>query len=343
MSRDEIDDYYLVELVFGLRKEDPLGTVMRGQMRIEQELRRFIQSTAASASHANLDESDFQKTVQLALILGLDAHLKPALVALGALRNKFVRSPDLKLGKQETDNFYNALSPELKNMMREVYIEFKSEEGLPEFKRQPPLDQLIWFIVGIWSAVFANRKHGSLIRSRMRAVPQKYVQDLQGRQSALFQLLEEDNDLGMVIRAHIHLEHELREFIQAAAPQPLEKELAEYNYSRTLRLAMTLGLDPALEGGLIAVGRLRNKFAHRLEMKLTDNEAKLIYSALDSNTQAEAQQAWSAAYVIHPDSGRPKELLRSSPKDLIATSMLMLWSGVVLRHVTLRSNTLKRL
>jgi hypothetical protein len=260
---------------------------------------------------------------------------------LGALRNKFVRSPDLKLGKHETDNFYNALSPELKSMMREVYAEFRAREGLPEFKRQPPLDQLIWFIIGIWSAVFANRKHGSDARSGMSGMPREYVQDLRGRQSALFQLLEEDNDLGTVIRAHIHLEHELREFIQAAAPQPLERELAEYNYARTLRLAMTLGLDPALEAGLIAVGRLRNKFAHRLEMKLTDEEAQQIYSALDSNTQAQTQQAWSTAYSLHPDSGRPKELLRSSPKDLIATSMLMLWSAVVLGHVTLRSNALK--
>jgi hypothetical protein len=65
MSQDEIDDYYLVRLVFDLRKEDPLGTVMRGQMHIEQELRRFIQSTAASASHANPDESDFQKQFSL--------------------------------------------------------------------------------------------------------------------------------------------------------------------------------------------------------------------------------------------------------------------------------------
>jgi hypothetical protein len=77
-------------------------------------------------------------------------------------------------------------------------------------------------------------------------------------------------------------------------------------------------------------------------MTLTEAEAKQIYSTLGAGTRVDAQQAWSAAYLKHPDAGRPKELLGSSPKDLIATSVLMLWSGVVLGHVTLRSDALKR-
>jgi hypothetical protein len=86
----------------------------------------------------------------------------------------------------------------------------------------------------------------------------------------------------------------------------------------------------------------RNKFAHRLEMNLSEDEAKKIYAALDLGTRADAEEAWSKTFLLRPDTGRPKELLRSSPKDLIATCIMMLWSGVVLGHVTLRSDALKR-
>ena len=67
-----------------------------------------------------------------------------------------------------------------------------------------------------------------------------------------------------------------------------------------------------------------------------------IYSMLDTDTKAEAQQAWAAAHHLHPDTSRPKELLRSRPKDLIATCIIMLWLNVVLAHVSLRSDALKR-
>jgi hypothetical protein len=97
MSQDDIDDYNLARLVFSLRKEDAFGTVMRAQMHIEHELRRFIQGRAASPNHTNLDESDFEKTVRLALIHGLNAETKPALTALATLRNKFARRPDMEL------------------------------------------------------------------------------------------------------------------------------------------------------------------------------------------------------------------------------------------------------
>jgi hypothetical protein len=246
MSQDDIDDYNLARLVFSLRKEDAFGTVMRAQMHIEHELRRFIQGRAASPNHTNLDESDFEKTVRLALIHGLNAETKPALTALATLRNKFARRPDMELGEQEANNFYNSLGPQLKSMIRETYAEFRVKENLVEFKRQSPIDRLIWFLIGVWSAVFADRKQDPKTWLGMTRVPREYVKDLRSRESAFFQLLEGDDDLGMVIRAHTHLEHELREFVLAAAPQPAEIKLSEYDYAGTLRLAMTLGLDPAL-------------------------------------------------------------------------------------------------
>jgi hypothetical protein len=44
-------------------------------------------------------------------------------------------------------------------------------------------------------------------------LPDGYLENLDARERAFFQALEGDDELGMVVRAHIHIEHELREFI----------------------------------------------------------------------------------------------------------------------------------
>jgi hypothetical protein len=338
MGQDDLDDYDLVRFVFDLRKEDAFGTVMRAQMHIEHELRRFILSRAVSPKHAKCDELDFEGTTRLAITLGLNTEIKPALAVLGTLQKRFARNPNMKFGEQEANNFYNALGPELRSIIREIYDEFRVKENLVEFKRQAPSNRLIYFLLGIWSAISADRKQAP--EACFGTLPTRYVADLETRQSAFFQLLDGDDDLGMVIRGHIHLEHELKEFILAA--QSGETVLSEYDYAGTLGLALALGLNPLLEAGLMAAGTLRNKFAHRLEMKLTEDEAKKIYATLDPGTRADAEQAWSKTLLLRPDTGRAEELLRSSPKDLIATTIAMLWTGVVHGHVRLRAEAAKR-
>lgn len=64
MYQDDLDDYDLVRLVFDLRKEGVFGTVMRSQMHIEHELKRFILSRAISPKHAKCDELEFDEIVR---------------------------------------------------------------------------------------------------------------------------------------------------------------------------------------------------------------------------------------------------------------------------------------
>ena len=341
MIETDLDDYDLVRFVFDLSKKDTFGIVMRAQVHIAHELRRFILTRAVSPKHAKCDELDFEETARLAIILGLDAQIKPALATLGALQKRFARSLDVKFDEQEASNFYNALCPELKTVVREGYEEFRVKENLVEFKRQPPRTRLVYFLLGIWSFISAERKHP--FEGCLGTLPAGYLADLEARQANFFELLDgEEDHLGMIIRGHIHLEHELREFIFAASPQPSEIKLSQYDYAGMLGLALTMGLSEKLEAGLAAVGNLRNRFAHRLEVKLTEAEASQIFAKLDSQTKADAVQAWAKAFLVHPDMGRPKELLKSSPKDLVATCIAMLWIGVVHCHVTARADSLRR-
>jgi hypothetical protein len=127
---------------------------------------------------------------RLALILGLNEDLKPALKALNALQTKFVRSVDVEFGPQEADNFYNVLGPTLKETLREVYQEFRVKENLGEFKRQPPSTRLVRFLVGIWSAILADRKHGPIPSDDLVGLPVGYVEDLERRRTAFIKLLD---------------------------------------------------------------------------------------------------------------------------------------------------------
>jgi len=173
-------------------------------------------------------------------------------------------------------------------------------------------------------------------RCEIAKVPDGYIEGVEERTDAFFQMLDGEDDLGLVIRAHIHIEHELREFILAVAPKPGEIKFSDYDYAKTLQLALALGLNPILKPGLSALGTLRNEFAHRLEMKLTDQEAKQLYSTLSAGGKADARKAYSKTLLKHPGTGRPKDMLKSTPKDLIAMCIVKLRGGLVFEHLRLR-------
>jgi hypothetical protein len=111
---------------------------------------------------------------------------------------------------------------------------------------------------------------------------------LSDRVMALLAALEGEDDLGAVVRAHIHIEHELQELIFFAAPCPSQlKRFEDMEFSEKVQLALVLGLNPELKGALSAAGTLRNKFSHKLDMKLTKDHARDLISKLTSDMKLE--------------------------------------------------------
>ena len=88
------------------------------------------------------------------------------------------------------------------------------------------------------------------------------------RIESLAEVLRPEDDLGKVVSAHIHIEHELQELIFLAAPNPTQlKPFDRMEYSEKVQLALVLGLNAELKPALSATGNLRNKFSHRLDRK----------------------------------------------------------------------------
>jgi hypothetical protein len=101
------------------------------------------------------------------------------------------------------------------------------------------------------------------------------------RLESLAAALRNDDDLGKVVRAHIHIEHELQDLIFFAAPKPNQlKSFDKMEFSEKVHLALVLGLNADLKPALTATGTLRNKFAHRLDTRIGEEEAKNLIATL---------------------------------------------------------------
>lgn len=108
-----------------------------------------------------------------------------------------------------------------------------------------------------------------------------------------YDAINSQDDLGLVIRAHIHIEHWTEQFLEAALPQ-YEKYSKDLNadYETKVLLACIAGLHADLKAPLSAFGKLRNRFAHRPNYKLSATDAENIYSALSSHHKQQLQQAY---------------------------------------------------
>lgn len=116
------------------------------------------------------------------------------------------------------------------------------------------------------------------------------------KMQALATALDTEDDLGRVVRGHIHIEHELQQTIFFAAPNTDQlKSFERQEFSEKVRLALVLGLKSDLASALNAAGNLRNKFAHRPDMKLSKEVANNLIAALPPRLNA-APKLSSAMY-----------------------------------------------
>ena len=94
----------------------------------------------------------------------------------------------------------------------------------------------------------------------------------------LFEALSGEDDLGVVIRASIHMEYELDKFIAIVLPNP--RELKLNNFSLRLKVALACGLRNDLKKPLQILSGMRNNFAHELNTKLNDKHVVCLFESL---------------------------------------------------------------
>lgn len=153
----------------------------------------------------------------------------------------------------------------------------------------------------------------------MPTIAHTLIEGLKERDRSFYTALQGEDDLGMVVRAHIHIEHELQQFVLSAAAKPQHVKFAETDFAGTVRLALILGLHDEFATALRAIGGLRNRLAHRLDMRLVAPEISDLYKALGPQAKIIVQSTYATVRDNNPQIDRPR-----SPKDLEARDLAVL-------------------
>lgn len=106
---------------------------------------------------------------------------------------------------------------------------------------------------------------------------------------AFVNALSGEDDLGVVIRVAIWTENILVRLVEQPLPAPKELEKLNLDYHGRISLAVALGMPADMAPALRALGSLRNRFAHRLDMKLTTADVANIFNALPAQRRSYIQ------------------------------------------------------
>jgi hypothetical protein len=131
----------------------------------------------------------------------------------------------------------------------------------------------------------------------------KFLADLQG-----------EDELGTVIRGHIHIEAQILRLLEVLVPYPEHLEKMKLNYAQKVQLAVAMGLKPEHAGSLNTLGSIRNRIAHKLERNLTKSDADNLYKSLDADAKILVQRAFDLTnnQLVGEKSTKFKHL---SPRD----------------------------
>ena len=110
----------------------------------------------------------------------------------------------------------------------------------------------------------------------------------------LMETLLREDDIGKVIKGHIHIEQLINHYIEFCVVDPTPLKEMRLDYYSAIHLAVSLGLPNSLLRPLKSLGKIRNSFAHNIEQKLSGNETNNLYSSLGSDDKIKVNEMMSS-------------------------------------------------
>ncbi|AKR57135.1 hypothetical protein XM25_15305 [Devosia sp. H5989] len=92
--------------------------------------------------------------------------------------------------------------------------------------------------------------------------------------------MESEDELGVVVRCAIHIEHQVLGFVKDALPNGDAIDRRDWEYSDLLTLAQACDLSPQVLAPARAIAKIRNQFAHNLDYALDKNASGSLQSTL---------------------------------------------------------------
>ncbi|THJ21438.1 MAG: hypothetical protein CAF45_011430 [Nitrospira sp. CG24E] len=105
-------------------------------------------------------------------------------------------------------------------------------------------------------------------------------------------VLSGEDELGAVVRAHIHIEALLFKLLGLLVKDEDYLRKLNLEFSQCVDLAVALGLGREHAKGLRAFGGLRNEFAHNLDSELSEGRVNNLYESLSATDKEVVQVAY---------------------------------------------------
>ena len=103
-----------------------------------------------------------------------------------------------------------------------------------------------------------------------------------------------------------HVDHGKTTLVDKLLVNPKQVEKMNIDYSQKVRLAIALGLLPQYESPLLALGTLRNAFAHKPGTALTKSRVDSLYSSLASEDKTMVQNSHQKTRTRLKEAGVPR-------------------------------------
>ncbi len=98
-------------------------------------------------------------------------------------------------------------------------------------------------------------------------------------------IIKED-ELGATIRTHIYIESALEQLIEILVSDYEHIKKMQLDFSQKVNLAVAVGMPKDFAPALLAVGTIRNKFAHRIDTKIDKEKTNNLYKQLSPNQRS---------------------------------------------------------
>ena len=127
------------------------------------------------------------------------------------------------------------------------------------------------------------------------------------------ELLLED-ELGVVIRAHLHVEHWVNELIELLVPKPEHIKPMELDYFGKINLICAVGLKDDYKKPLKFMGTTRNNFAHQMGRNIDKGTVNNFYEQFSEEGKKIAHRVFESS-ITEGENKKYANFRHMPPKD----------------------------
>lgn len=115
------------------------------------------------------------------------------------------------------------------------------------------------------------------------------------KEKLLFDRFSNEDNVGLVLRGLLHVEHQLIKFISSQLRYPERVDWSKIDYTGKVELALSCGLSVDIRPPLEYLESLRNNFACSFEGKIEPQWVLLTYNSLPGNIKTSVETAYKSS------------------------------------------------